>query len=637
MGKPNCDHLSLYRQRGQSRQDVTDAFACVRTALHDHHWGKLPVHSIRLKILGGEYDECKVLMSSSLSSLSSVQRIGGQEDDIRTAPSTAMELRNAIMGGYYPLHAPGRPMLLLLAGVQGSGKSTFARYVLYGKNCNTFQEKNEEEEEDGHTRKTTTNWACFSQDTINNGKPGKREKVFEQARHAILEGQSVIIDRMHLDSAQRQVTLDEILSEEIKAMNVGVHVVLLNPQKDLITHRVSTRTNHPAKVEGQHGVRLASLSLHKLVVPTYQEKDLDLINCASTEYTATQLALRYHNAVNETNSDVMFESMRNILVPKYSNLSSHVPGSFSIPSISLGTMKIGRRNCVEIVQNMISEGLFRSIDTAPTYKNEDKIGEVLNNIDIKTTTTGDCDDIFIIAKVPKRATDALQVREEFHKTLQNLNRNHVDLLLLHWPNDVIALNTLKEVWECMESFVQNGKCKALGVCNFNERALVELLRTCTVPPIINQVERHPLLPQHQLVDFCARNNILVQAHTTLGQGRDEILENSTILTIANENECTPAQVVTLWNLQAGQLVVTKCTQENHAKEILSVIVGSGTLLDCSSSPEKEKSPTIALLSPHHMKALDAMGDGTRFIAPPFMYSKAIYCWGERMPTMMKKH
>ena len=67
MGKSNCDHLSLYRKRGRSGKHVTDAFARVRAALHDHHWGKLPVHSIRLKILGGEYDECKVLMSSSSS------------------------------------------------------------------------------------------------------------------------------------------------------------------------------------------------------------------------------------------------------------------------------------------------------------------------------------------------------------------------------------------------------------------------------------------------------------------------------------------------------------------------------------------------------------------------------------------
>ena len=56
MRKPNCDHLSLYCQRGQSRQDVTDTIACVRTVLHNHHWSKLPVHSICLKILGGEYN-----------------------------------------------------------------------------------------------------------------------------------------------------------------------------------------------------------------------------------------------------------------------------------------------------------------------------------------------------------------------------------------------------------------------------------------------------------------------------------------------------------------------------------------------------------------------------------------------------
>ena len=64
--KLNFDHLSLHRQRGRSKKDVIEAFACVRTALHNHHWGKLPVHSVRLKIIGGEYNECKVLMSSSL-------------------------------------------------------------------------------------------------------------------------------------------------------------------------------------------------------------------------------------------------------------------------------------------------------------------------------------------------------------------------------------------------------------------------------------------------------------------------------------------------------------------------------------------------------------------------------------------
>ena len=494
---------------------------------------------------------------------------------------------------------------ILNSGVQGSGKSTFSKYVLYGEN-----ESNNDEGDNTNTNTNANNdddnnkWVWLSQDTINNGKPGTREKVWESARTAILEGRSVIIDRMHLDPEQRKTTIENVVTDEMKDSNVSVHVVLLNPPKDLITSRVNTRTNHPGKVEGEHGVKLTLISMHQLVAPTYKEEGLDLISCVSTEFAAKQLGLRYHRAYL---IDGLFESMESVSVPSTQN---SVSSSLSIPSITLGTMKIGRRKGTEIVQKMITDG-FHSLDTAPTYKNEDKIGEALNNI------SKSCVDIFIIAKVPKRACDSDQVQEEFENTLKNLNRTCVDLLLLHWPSDVIAQNTLKEVWNCMESFVKDGRCKALGVCNFNENALAKLLKCCTVPPVINQVERHPLLPQHSLVDFCARNNISIQAHTALGQGREEILQNPRIMEIAKDINCTPAQVLVQWNLQHGVLVVTKCSQEVHAKEILSII-------------DTKKKNTI-LLSPKHMKALDGLGNGTRFIAPPFMYGNAIYCWGDRMP------
>jgi len=559
------------------------------------------------------------------------QQLGGN-DGFPITPLTALEARNALMSGYYPLHSQGRPILLILSGVQGSGKSKFSRYVLYGENESQNDERNKSN--------NNNNWVWLSQDTINNGKPGKREKVFDACRKAILEGKSVIVDRMHLDSAQRQSTIINVVTDEIKdSTNVNVHVVLLNPSKKLITHRVKNRQHHPAKVEGEHGVKLALQSLNQLVVPTYKEEGLDLISCASTEFTSTQLALRYHHAIIDVDneeglSNDTFKTMESVLVSSSSGTSSQNSGpeSFlSIPRISLGTMKIGRRKCTEVVQKMITGGLFRSIDTAPTYKNEDKIGEALNNIDISSS---DYDDVFIIAKVPKRATDSDLCREEFEKTLKNLNRKYVDLLLLHWPSDVIAQNTLIDVWECMESFIKNGKCKALGVCNFNENALAKLLRCCTVPPVVNQVERHPLLPQHALVDFCARNNILIQAHTTLGQGREDILQNPTIVKIANEVKKTPAQVLVQWNLQHGVLVVTKCTQEAHAKEILSTIIESSCLSSDTTKKTKEKGKNLIFLLPTHMKALDGLGNGKRFIAPPFMYgSLAIYCWGERMPLM----
>ena len=457
---------------------------------------------------------------------------------------------------------------------------------------------------------TESEWVWLSQDTINNGKPGKREKVMKAARESILEGKSVIIDRMHLDPSQRQTTIEEIMTDEIKDSrfkDVNIHVVLFNPPKNLITHRVKTRTNHPAKVQGEKGVKIALMMLNKLDIPTYKEDNLGLISVVSTEYTSKQLALRYHHAI-ATSTDTKL-SMENVLVPT-STPATKEASTLSIPTISLGTQKIGRRKGTEIVQSMISAG-FKSIDTAPTYNNEDKVGEVLKGIEN--------DDIFIIAKVPKRATNSDQVIEEFEKTLANLNRTSVDLLLLHWPCDVIVMNTLEKVWKTMESFVKDGRCKALGVCNFNEAALAKLLMGCSIPPIINQVERHPLLPNHSLVDFCARNNICIQAHTALGQGREEILQHPTVVMIAKEAECTPAQVLVQWNIQHGILVATKCTQDVHAKEILSTI---------GSSPIS--------LSPMHMKELDSMGNGTRLIAPSFMYgSSAIYYWGARMPARLK--
>jgi diketogulonate reductase-like aldo/keto reductase len=282
-------------------------------------------------------------------------------------------------------------------------------------------------------------------------------------------------------------------------------------------------------------------------------------------------------------------------------------------------MKIGRRVCTETIQKMIALG-FRSIDTAPTYKNEDKIGDALHSSSRKN------DDIFVIAKVPKRATTAEQVRAEFEKTLEKLNRTSIDLLLLHWPSDVIAQNSLREVWACMEALLKEGRCKALGICNFNEAALTKLLRCCTIPPVLNQVERHPCLPQFSLLEFCARHNIWMQAHTPLGgdSGREEILNHAIIKEVARETGLTSAQVVIRWNLQQGVFVVTKCSQDAHAKEILS----------CTKNDSKKTN--ASLLSPKHMKALDSVGKDDkktkRFIAPPFMYgSNASYCWGERMP------
>ncbi|KAG7340514.1 oxidoreductase, aldo/keto reductase [Nitzschia inconspicua] len=490
----------------------------------------------------------------------------------RTIPKEAVEARKSLLGGYL-----SGPILLILAGVQGSGKSSF---------CQQITGDNENDNGRPIQDTCTPKWIWLSQDTINNGKSGKREKVESEARKAIQQGNSVIIDRMHLDPEQRKYFVD--LANEC---NIPSHVVLLNPPKEVIIERVKNRINHPGKVEGENGAKLAVASMSRLVLPSYSE-GITLISIASSEFAAARLAMLYRKVASPDVTDALCTA-----IP----LSS----SLAIPVMTLGTMGIGRGTCTETISSLFQLG-FESVDTAPTYKNEDKIGEAL-----RTSKKN----VFIIAKVPKRATTSEDVKEEVNTTLEKFQRKSFDLLLLHWPSDAMAGDTLREVWQAMEQCVKDGQCKALGVCNFNQGALTHLLRICTIPPVVNQVERHPLLGQFDLIEFCSRHNILVQAHTPLGQGSEKLLGNDIIQKMANEVSLSPAQVVILWNLQQGILVVPKSTREAHAKELLSLL-----------------SPGQKRLSPEQMKALDGLDKGMRIVAPPFMYGNGVYCWGEQMPS-----
>ena len=172
----------------------------------------------------------------------------------------------------------------------------------------------------------------------------------------------------------------------------------------------------------------------------------------------------------------------------------------------------------------------------------------------------------MIVKVPKRAIKAEHVFDELDTSLNNLNLQKADLLLLHWPCDVIVAGTLKPVWEAMEKCVADGKCRALGVCNFSVDALRQLLPLCTIPPAVNQVERHPLLPQMALVDFCINQDIVVQAHTPLGHGK--LLSHETIVQVAEQTKLSPVQVLLQWNLMQGVANACKSSSEEHQKEIV---------------------------------------------------------------------
>ncbi len=467
-------------------------------------------------------------------------------------PKRATAERAALLGGYLT-----QPLLLILVGVQGSGKTSFCQTLGQG-------------------------WCHLSQDTINSGRPGERKDVELAARSILKQKQkSVVIDRMHLDAAQRQYFV-----QIGKEAGVNVHCLVFVAAKDDITKRVKERTNHPGGVEGEQGAKLAVASLSKLIKPTYNE-GFALINHTHSGISPIMDAYR------SIGSNAKRPIRKSIILGNCDE---------KLQMITLGTFKLKKQDVSSTI-SLASRLGINSLDTAPTYENEVEIGNSLRSHEHKVS---------VIVKVPKRATTATQAREEVMRSLSALKLKCADIVLLHWPSDLIESGTLVPVWKELESMKESGICKTLGVCNFSVSALQMLISSCTIKPQVNQVERHPLLPQYELLDYCSSEGIVVQAHSPLGGGN--LLQHSTIQKVAKESgKVSPAQCCLLWNIQQGVPVVVKCSSPTHLREI-TALLHDGT--------------DGLALSANHMKELHELSkQNHRFVAPKFMLRpKAIYSW-----------
>jgi diketogulonate reductase-like aldo/keto reductase len=316
---------------------------------------------------------------------------------------------------------------------------------------------------------------------------------------------------MHLDEEQRQHFV--LLGKQCQ---VPVHCLVLLATREEVTERVRARVNHPGKVEGENGARIAVSSLSKLKLPTYNE------GFALISYSHQMNGRIWTAYQNVGKSDGV--------MPLDRTIELHNGGKLPLPVITLGTMNIKKRDSISIVSKAIQLGVS-SVDTAPTYSNESEVGAALEH----------SHDVIITIKVPKRAISPEQARKEVMQSLSMLQRSRVDIILLHWPCDVIEAGTMATVWKELEKMKNEGLCLAIGVCNFTIMALMSLLPNCIIKPALNQVERHPLLPQYNLLEYCESQGIIVQSHTALGNGSELLLANETVVRVADESHMTPAQ------------------------------------------------------------------------------------------------
>jgi diketogulonate reductase-like aldo/keto reductase len=249
-----------------------------------------------------------------------------------------------------------------------------------------------------------------------------------------------------------------------------------------------------------------------------------------------------------------------------------------MPVIGMG---IGRKEdrTVDAIFAAIEIG-YRCFDTARQYTTEPLLGEALARAFKAGLVRRE--DVFVTTKLHPADTD--DVVTALRSSLSDLRLDYVDLFLVHWPlkakrgssimnikpGDIMAIDQ-KELWQAMESCVDAGLTKSIGVSNWSIKKLEELLALARIPPAVNQVELHPIWRQEKLLEYCKQKGIVITAYSPLGApnsvyGINDVITNSTINEIAQRIHKTPAQVILRWLYEKGVSFVVRSYNSKRLEE-----------------------------------------------------------------------
>ena len=256
-----------------------------------------------------------------------------------------------------------------------------------------------------------------------------------------------------------------------------------------------------------------------------------------------------------------------------------------MPAIGLGTWKSGKGVVEEAVKTALNNG-YRHIDCAATYGNEAEIGNAFNSVFSEGKIKRE--DVWITSKLWNDSHQKEHVIPALKKTLKDLQVSYLDLYLIHWPvafkhgvgfpssdEDYLSLEEVPiiETWNELIKAKEQGLVKHIGVSNFSEKKLNDLISKTTEIPEMNQVELHPYLQQPDLIQFCQENNIHLTAYSPLGSGdraaqmkaenEPSLLDDPVINKIAEKHNASPAQVLIKWEVIRGTAVIPKSTSKKH--------------------------------------------------------------------------
>jgi alcohol dehydrogenase (NADP+) len=260
-------------------------------------------------------------------------------------------------------------------------------------------------------------------------------------------------------------------------------------------------------------------------------------------------------------------------------------GAGHMPALGFGTLIPDAAVTIRATRDALEAG-FRHFDCAERYRNEREVGEALQ----AGLAAGGIprEDIFVTTKLWNSNHRPERVEPAFEASLDRLRLNYLDLYLIHTPfafqpgdeqdprdtNGNVIYDggvTLLDTWRAMESLVDHGRCRAIGLSDITLDGLLPIYESARIKPAVVQVESHPYLPETELLEFCKENGIVLLAFAPLGHGmRPGLLEDPVISAIAAQVGKTPAQVLLAWAVQRGTALLTTPRSADRARENFNI-------------------------------------------------------------------
>ena len=233
----------------------------------------------------------------------------------------------------------------------------------------------------------------------------------------------------------------------------------------------------------------------------------------------------------------------------------------TIPQFGFGVFQIPPPETERAVTCALEAG-YRHIDTAEMYGNERGVGDAVRALGL------DRGEVYLTSKLNNGYHRPDDARRAFEGTLEVLGYDYVDLFLIHWPLPTLYDGDFLSTWKTLEEFDRDGRARSIGVSNFQVAHLERLAAESDTVPAVNQIELHPYFQNREVAAYDREHGIATEAWAPIAQGK--VLDDPTLIEIAERHGKSVAQVVLRWQIQHGNIVFPKSVTPERIRENMAI-------------------------------------------------------------------